>query len=128
MRRILVGEPGITYKYLGLRIFAHPWRPGGDGDGSGSGSSSGGGGDGNTCLGGAAIVGELNAHLQQQTARLLALARPQQQSGSCTFNLTLINLLEEHEVRGKAATLRRRLQPCAPQAATLRTARCNPAP
>ena len=24
VRRILVGNPGITYKYLGLRIFAHP--------------------------------------------------------------------------------------------------------
>ena len=29
--RTLVGEPGITYKYLGLREFAHPWV-----DGSGS--------------------------------------------------------------------------------------------
>ena len=26
VKRTLVGEPGITYKYLGLRIFAHPWR------------------------------------------------------------------------------------------------------
>jgi len=24
--RTLVGEPGTTYKYLGLRIFSHPWR------------------------------------------------------------------------------------------------------
>jgi hypothetical protein len=23
--RTLVGDPGTTYKYLGLRIFAHPW-------------------------------------------------------------------------------------------------------
>ncbi|CAM9413769.1 unnamed protein product [Ectocarpus fasciculatus] len=23
--RTLVGDPGITYKYLGLRLFAHPW-------------------------------------------------------------------------------------------------------
>ena len=23
--RILVGEPGVTYKYLGLRTFAYPW-------------------------------------------------------------------------------------------------------
>ena len=23
--RCLVGEPGITYKYLGLRMFSHPW-------------------------------------------------------------------------------------------------------
>jgi alpha-ketoglutarate-dependent dioxygenase FTO len=27
VRRILVGVPGITYKYLGLRIFAHPYAP-----------------------------------------------------------------------------------------------------
>lgn len=26
VRRCLVGEPGATYKYLGLRMFAHPWR------------------------------------------------------------------------------------------------------
>lgn len=26
VRRCLVGEPGTTYKYLGLRMFAHPWR------------------------------------------------------------------------------------------------------
>ena len=25
VRRTLIGVPGITYKYLGLRIFAHPW-------------------------------------------------------------------------------------------------------
>eukprot|EP01052_Picozoa_sp_SAG31_P033288 SAG31_NODE_3740_length_3932_cov_3.662145_5_plen_122_part_00 len=25
MTRTLVGQPGITYKYLGLRMFAHPW-------------------------------------------------------------------------------------------------------
>ena len=24
--RCLIGKPGITYKYLGLRMFAHPWR------------------------------------------------------------------------------------------------------
>ena len=23
--RTLVGAPGMTYRYLGLRIFAHPW-------------------------------------------------------------------------------------------------------
>jgi hypothetical protein len=27
VRRTLVGENGITYKYLGLRMFAHPWAP-----------------------------------------------------------------------------------------------------
>ncbi|KAG5193084.1 FTO catalytic domain-containing protein [Tribonema minus] len=30
--RTLVGEAGITYKYLGLRIFAHPWCGGGQAD------------------------------------------------------------------------------------------------
>jgi len=28
VRRTLVGENGITYKYLGLRMFSHPWQPG----------------------------------------------------------------------------------------------------
>ena len=105
VRRILVGEPGITYKYLGLRIFAHPWRLGSEA-----------GGD-NSCLDGAAVVGELNAHLQKETARLLA--SQQQQTGCCTFNLTLINLLEEHEAR-------RGLQPRASQAATPCIPGCNP--
>ena len=26
VRRTLVGEPGMTYKYLGLRLFTHAWR------------------------------------------------------------------------------------------------------
>jgi alpha-ketoglutarate-dependent dioxygenase FTO len=26
VRRCLVGQPGITYRYLGLRMFAHPWE------------------------------------------------------------------------------------------------------
>jgi mRNA N6-methyladenine demethylase len=26
VQRTLVGEPGMTYKYLGLRLFAHAWR------------------------------------------------------------------------------------------------------
>ena len=125
VRRILVGEPGITYKYLGLRIFAHPWRPGGD-VGGGGGDEGGGGG----CLEGAAVVGELNAHLQKETARLLA-AQQQQQTGSCTFNLTLINLLEEHEAcRGPQPPstgynpMHPRLQPR--QAATPWISGCNP--
>ena len=25
--RCLLGEPGTTYKYLGLRMFSHPWKP-----------------------------------------------------------------------------------------------------
>ena len=118
VRRILVGEPGITYKYLGLRIFAHPWRPGGDAGGGGDGEGGGEGGGG-SCLDGAAVVGELNTHLQKETARLLA-AQQQQQTGSCTYNLTLINLLEEHEAR-------RRLQPRGSQAATPCIPGCNPA-
>ncbi|CAM9874477.1 unnamed protein product, partial [Laminaria digitata] len=28
--RTLLGDPGITYKYLGLRLFAHPWDGAGD--------------------------------------------------------------------------------------------------
>ena len=28
VRRTLVGEPGMTYKYLGLRLFTHAWRGG----------------------------------------------------------------------------------------------------
>ena len=44
VERILVGEPGITYKYLGLRTFAYPWSAaatGGAGGGSGGNGAQG---------------------------------------------------------------------------------------
>ena len=71
-------------QYLGLRIFAHPWR-------SWHGETPG------SCTESTATIRELNEHLMQQTARLLSGLT---QKGRCGFNLTLINLLEEHEERG----------------------------
>jgi len=70
--RCLVGEGGITYKYLGLRMFAHPWN-GDDADARAS----------------FAAVGRLNAALIQRSAALLKTR--QQEVGSCQYNLTLIN-------------------------------------
>eukprot|EP00937_MAST-01D_sp_MAST-1D-sp2_P006143 g6143.t1 len=84
VKRTLVGEPGITYKYLGLRLFAHPW--------SGEGASD-------VCR----QVCQLNATLAQRTERMLrrhtvprlaALPGPAQHPGSCQYNLTLINRMD----------------------------------
>ena len=85
VRRVLVGEEGITYKYLGLRTFAHPWS-------------------GSAAHPELAPVLALNTALTAECERLIA-------SGSCAgcgrtgrsdFNLSLINLLEPSDDRGGA--------------------------
>eukprot|EP01041_Mallomonas_annulata_P005412 gene5412-10828_t len=71
--RCLVGEPGITYKYLGLRMFAIPWTEGQIGTTSES-----------------IEIGKLNKNLISRSKQLLQdLNRPK--IGSCEYNLTLIN-------------------------------------
>ena len=71
--RCVLGEPGITYKYLGLRIFAYPWRRGEIG-----------------ATPEAVAVGDLNDTLIEHTSQLLAKSgKPE--TGSCRYNLTLIN-------------------------------------
>lgn len=71
--RCLVGEPGSTYKYLGLRMFAHPWTASVDGSSDVF-----------------TAIGELNEVMRQRARKLCgALGRPA--TGSCDFNLTLIN-------------------------------------
>lgn len=72
VRRTLVGEPGITYKYLGLRIFAHPW----------SGPSS-------TPL--LRRVAALNSAMRERSDALLEASGMR---GRSDFNLTLINYME----------------------------------
>jgi alpha-ketoglutarate-dependent dioxygenase FTO len=70
VRRTLVGNPGITYKYLRLRLFAHSWD------------------EEEECLAG---IKRLNESMRART-------RAQQGAlgieGSCDYNLTLINYME----------------------------------
>jgi hypothetical protein len=71
--RCLVGKPGITYKYLGLRMFAYPWTAGEKGATA------------NTVQ-----IGNLNNTLSKHTKSLLSKSG-KEVYGSCDYNLTLIN-------------------------------------
>jgi hypothetical protein len=71
--RCLVGEPGITYKYLGIRMFSHPWTEGQPGASAAT-----------------VTVGRLNDLLVVRSKELLkTMAR--EQVGATAYNLTLIN-------------------------------------
>ena len=82
VRRILVGVPGITYKYLGLRIFAHPWS-------TDAGATP-------EML----TIRAANDALTASTGRLLAAGKAVGKGGRCDYNLTLINLMEDEDDRG----------------------------
>jgi alpha-ketoglutarate-dependent dioxygenase FTO len=71
--RCLVGDPGITYKYLGLRMFGHPWTEGEVGATQAT-----------------IDVGKRNQDLIQHTEKLLKESG-REEVGSCQYNLTLIN-------------------------------------
>jgi alpha-ketoglutarate-dependent dioxygenase FTO len=68
VKRTLVGDPGITYKYLGLRLFAHAW--------SGPG-----------VLPVIRSVGDMNKEMINRTKQY-------KNHGNCGYNLTLINYME----------------------------------
>ncbi len=68
VKRTLVGNPGITYKYLGLRLFAHAWS-----------------GQGATPL--MKAIGEMNQNMIKMTEEF-----PNHKK--CQYNLTLINYME----------------------------------
>ena len=70
--RCLVGEPGTTYKYLGLRMFSIPWTR----DCIGSSENS-------------IEIGKLNEEMKAKTKILLSERGGK--CGSCQYNLTLIN-------------------------------------
>lgn len=74
--RCVVGVPGITYKYLGLRIFAYPWTEGEVG-----------------ATPETVAIGRLNDEMIRRSSQLLegqrSVDRPY--TGSCQYNLTLIN-------------------------------------
>ena len=70
--RCVVGDPGTTYKYLGLRMFSIPWTKG--------------------CVGASdnsVEIGRLNEIMIKKSEELLA--EKGQECGSCQYNLTLIN-------------------------------------
>jgi len=68
VKRCLVGNPGITYKYLGLRLFAHAWS-----------------GPGVTPL--MKSIGDMNQKMIRMTKQF-----PNHKK--CDYNLTLINYME----------------------------------
>lgn len=71
--RCIVGEPGMTYKYLGLRMFGFPWVLGATGSNEHT-----------------VAIGELNEELIRRSNTLNAESG-KTEYGSSNFNLTLIN-------------------------------------
>ena len=101
VRRVLVGDRGMTYHYQKLRIFAHSWH---DDDlktpveTTESRDSS--------HLSPLRVVRELNETLKKRSASVLRQTRSppnasSKSDGSCDFNVTLINLMD-----AKAAALK----------------------
>lgn len=72
VKRTLVGEPGLTYKYLGLRLFCHSW-----------------GDDAQPMF---RAVRRLNQDLIRMTKEAQT-KRSDKTHGSCEYNLTLINYM-----------------------------------
>jgi alpha-ketoglutarate-dependent dioxygenase FTO len=68
VKRTLVGDPGITYKYLGLRLFAHPW--------SGPGSLP------------------MMKSIFDINKRMVEMTRRYPNHALCDYNLTLINYMQ----------------------------------
>lgn len=73
VKRTLVGEKGITYKYLGLRIFAHSWGP-------------------QNVSSVFSQVYQLNQQMIERTK--VATKSCANEKKSCEYNLTLINYME----------------------------------
>jgi hypothetical protein len=69
--RCVVGDPGTTYKYLGLRMFSIPWTKGSTGSSPHS-----------------VHIGELNQDMIKKSQQLLV---GRDEAGTCQYNLTLIN-------------------------------------
>ena len=100
--RTLVGDPGSTYKYLGLRLFSHPWI---DVDGGGNslqlnkktheGSSLTRLGYSTQTAKALIVMGRLNEQLaQRSTLKLQQLVSVKPLVGSADFNLTLVNKMD----------------------------------
>ena len=93
VKRCLVGDSGITYKYLGLRLFAHSW---GDREGKGGTKST-------TPIPALQEIGEINKMMIEMTrnqaaekgqASTASSSSADEIIGKCDYNLTLINYME----------------------------------
>jgi alpha-ketoglutarate-dependent dioxygenase FTO len=73
VKRTLVGDPGITYKYLGLRLFAHAWS-------------------GKLATPMFREVYTMNQEMIRCTKQQMKITG--KTKGSCEYNLTLINYME----------------------------------
>ena len=76
-----MGAEGITYKYLGLRTFAHPWA-------------------GECAHPSLSPILKLNRVLVGATETMLARRYGEGDRGRCDYNLSLVNLLEPSDARG----------------------------
>jgi mRNA N6-methyladenine demethylase len=85
VERTLIGNPGMTYFYQRLRIFAHSWD-----DTHCSPSSP------------LRVVRQLNDHMKVLTKRHAAKDRTQVK-GSSDFNITLINYMQSQEIANESS-------------------------
>ncbi len=109
--RTLVGNPGSTYKYLGLRLFSHPWcdvDDNGDGDitstnQDGTGKTLRTMGYSSKCTKALITMGAINQHLTERTNDVLQEdIAPHVKNGlvgSAEYSLTLINRMEPTSVK-----------------------------
>ena len=114
--RTLVGEPGSTYKYLGLRLFSHPWS---DVNDDGDAITEEGGGKGTeslltlgypyTTTIALFAMGRANTHLVSRTKDRLEIhvaphVMPEGMVGASDYNLTLVNRMEPNATGRKNET------------------------
>ena len=104
--RTLLGKPGSTYRYLGLRLFSHPWSAvteDGDAMEAGDTLSLVSLGYSEECSRSLMAFGELNASLIERTKRVLETHTvphvPEGLVGSADYTLTLINRMEPTTVK-----------------------------
>ena len=113
--RTLVGEPGSTYKYLGLRLFSHPWIDVDDDDGDAITEEGGEGRSllalGYPCTTTMALfaMGRANTHLASRTKDRLEIhvaphVMPEGMVGASDYNLTLVNRMEPYATGRKNET------------------------
>ena len=91
MTRTLVGNPGSTYKYLGLRLFSHPWS---DVDERGERQTLGNLGYSTDISNALLAIGRINTELIDKTNSLLQRHIDQPVILPANFSLTLINKME----------------------------------
>ena len=92
--RTVIGKPGSTYRYLGLRLFSHPW--GGDNAGGDNVQSLVSWGYTQECASALVTIGTLNRDLKQRTHSMMdkEIAPHVELVGSADYSLTLINRME----------------------------------